>query len=109
MLGTRGIGRRAGTGGRRYGIPPEVCDAYLRSASNSRHTIMRFLRRFLVVGVLVSCIGVLIMRHKPTADTIRAHNPVAKFGRKLADDLQNSKLGRAFSKKSRGPVVYRVR
>jgi len=70
---------------------------------------MRLLRKLLVVGLLVGCVGALAMRHTPTAEAIRAHNPVAKLGRRLAADLQRSKFGRAFSGKSRGPVVYRVR
>jgi len=70
---------------------------------------VRLFRRFLLLAVLVGAVGTLVVRHRPTAAKIRAHNPVARFGDKLADDLRKSRLGRALTGKRRGPVVYQVR
>jgi len=67
------------------------------------------MRRLLMIGVLVGAIAVLVVRHPPTMDALRAHNPAGRYGRKLAADLQRSKLGRAFSGTKRAPVVYRIR
>jgi hypothetical protein len=53
--------------------------------------------------------GVRVMRHRPTVVKIRAHNPVARYADRLAEDLKRSRLGRALSGTRRGPVVYRVR
>jgi len=66
------------------------------------------LRTSLVLAFVVAVAGTLVVRHRPTAAKIRAHNPVARFGNKLAEDLKESRLGRALSRKKRGPVVYHV-
>jgi hypothetical protein len=67
------------------------------------------LRRSLLLAVVVAVAGTLVVRHRPTAAKIRAHNPVARLSDKLAEDLKESRLGRALSRKKRGPVVYHVR
>jgi hypothetical protein len=65
------------------------------------------LRTSLLLAFVVVA-GTLVVRHRPTAAKLRAHNPVARFGDKLAEDLKESRLGRALSRKKRGPVVYHV-
>lgn len=67
------------------------------------------MRRVLLLVVLVVGVGAIAVWHHPMADAVRARNPVARLGRRVATQLRESRLGRSLTRAGRGAVVHRIR